>query len=166
MGVAQDVVIPLESNAIMYYTGAEATLDAYHPGLVSPGDIDGDGIDDLVVGTKSGLGNKRANCTIYALSGSNGGVIWTADGRFVDKQGKYRGAVEQIYLIDDLDGDQIPDILGRQQRTDVEIRLVSGKSGRFDCRTLSRRLESPSCCTTCGERARPTGARANRWTPP
>tara|TARA_R110002072_G_scaffold139249_1_gene282688 strand:+ start:21979 stop:23592 length:1614 start_codon:yes stop_codon:yes gene_type:complete len=82
--------------------------------MLSVGDVSGDGIPDLAVGSPShdlAFGN-GGRVTMY--SGSDGSVLWTSDGEAI---GRERGSC--LAATPDLTGDGIPDLVTGEPGSDI-----------------------------------------------
>ncbi len=112
----------------------EGSSDNEHLGLivVRPGDLSGDGVDDLVSGSEfadtNGLSN---NGFILALNGVDGSVLWALDGEVSDT--RLGGNLKDF---SDLDGDGFKDIVSHSNRADSSslsnngsARAMSGVNG-------------------------------------
>ena len=126
-----ELAIPLDSKPL-YSSGSHSVLEPHHAALICPGDINGDGVSDMIVGTARRRITTHRNCKIAAYSGIDGAVLWQMDGQPENDSGDFRGFVSQIYLVDDLDGDQFPDVYGLWKRSStVMVYLFSGKTGKL-----------------------------------
>ena len=75
--------------------------------LADPGDLNGDGVADLVVGAPGyAVGGSNNKGRVFAFSGATGAVLWTADGVPLSGAfGKVVGATA------DVTGDGVPDLV-------------------------------------------------------
>jgi hypothetical protein len=127
-----------DGSLIRVFPG-EQTGDSFGASVDSLGDIDHDGVSDLVAGAVGFNGNAGVNCgKIYVLSGSSGGLIYSYEG---ESPGEFFG--EMVINAGDIDGDGVSDFatgvraadpLGNQSAGSVFV--YSGASGqllyRFD----------------------------------
>ena len=74
-------------------------------GAANMGDLDGDGIDDLVVGCSSGNTNQLKDGTVFLFSGRTWKEIWRIYG--TNQDGRFGASVENL---GDVDKDGVPDI--------------------------------------------------------
>jgi hypothetical protein len=88
------------------------------------GDVDGDGVDDVVVSAPSHGDNESHAGRIYVYSGRSGRLLWNADGRPGDELGT------GVEAAGDADGDGIPDVVASGPSGQGIARLYSGRSGR------------------------------------
>lgn len=82
--------------------------------MLSIGDVNGDGVPDLAVGSPShdfAFGNAGR---VTMFSGSDGAVLWTADGT---AQGRERGIC--LAATPDLTGDGVPDLVAGEPGADI-----------------------------------------------
>ncbi len=84
---------------------------AFGLGLANPGDVNGDGIDDLLVGAYASRvppapapGNNYAG-EVFLFSGADGALLWKMEGT---EEGEELGL--SVAGIGDLDGDGLPDV--------------------------------------------------------
>jgi hypothetical protein len=90
------------------WTGA-ATGDRYGTALANAGDVDLDGIDDVIVGAPAGLpylGFPSTHCYVELRSGRNGAVLYT-----LANPGVPRGFGAAVTGGGDIDGDSVPDVI-------------------------------------------------------
>ncbi|MCH2112618.1 MAG: PQQ-binding-like beta-propeller repeat protein, partial [Planctomycetes bacterium] len=95
--------------------------------LIRPGDLDGDGVDDYVVGTEfadsNGLSN---NGTVTALNGASGATLWSVDGENHDVR---LGA--NLESISDLDGDGFSEVICHSSQADAGGLVNNGTARAF-----------------------------------
>ncbi len=95
-----------KSGAFLFGKKGEAAHDLLGIALTGPGDLDGDGRGDLVVGASGSDAGGDMSGTIYALSGANGAELWRRDG--VEPRGLFGRAIARA---GDIDRDGVPDLL-------------------------------------------------------
>jgi len=105
----------------------------FNVGLRALGDIDGDGFADLIVS------NGRYPGALRAYSGQDGREIWQFEGRTVE--GGY--VVKDFALINDQNGDGIPEVFVGNDWTDKEAFILSGKDGSGIVRAEIDHLQMP-----------------------
>ncbi|MBL8769515.1 MAG: IPT/TIG domain-containing protein, partial [Planctomycetes bacterium] len=105
-----------------------ATADDFSLACSMPGDLDGDGTPDAVVGFPGTAGRGR----VVACSGTTGATLWTRNG---DVDGDAFGAA--LTALDDLDGDGIVELCvgapGADEPAAIDvgaIHVISGKTGQ------------------------------------
>ncbi len=87
-----------------YDTGASNFNYGYplsERGMTAPGDLDGDGAADVVIGC--GGGNEH----VYAFSGADGSILWS----YGDDQDYDLGDFNEVHAFVDITGDDVPEIL-------------------------------------------------------
>ncbi|MBV8784839.1 MAG: FG-GAP repeat protein, partial [Gammaproteobacteria bacterium] len=88
------------------------------------GDVDGDGVNDVVVSAPThGADNSHAG-RIYVYSGRSGQLLWQADGDPGDELGT------GVEAAGDTDGDGIPDVVASGPAGHGVARIYSGRDGR------------------------------------
>jgi hypothetical protein len=125
--------------------------------LASPGDLDGDGVRDLVVGANPNHGQKDpARGAVTAYSGKDGKVLWSFSGAE-----RYDHAGEQLAALGDINGDGVPDIAvycgtmnEEWSMRKAKIHFVSGKDGKI-LRTIGGKefedRDFGRCMAACGD---------------
>lgn len=140
-----EVVVCAEDNYIRCFNGNSSGLAdvmweayvysgnvAYQNDLTVIPDINGDGFQDVVVGTTGG------DRSVIALSGKTGGVLWKFQ---TSTYGGVGGWVYQVDVNYDYNGDAFPDVLAAVSDGDgsgpARIFAVDGKTGDviWDCYT-------------------------------
>lgn len=105
-----------------YNTGADPNHSGivyYERGMSRISDLNGDGVDDVIIGTSGG------SRSVYALSGMTGEELWMFDTRFWG-EGDW---VYEVHPIADIDNDQLPDVVAAMGGG--RVFAVSGVDGSF-----------------------------------
>ena len=90
---------------VWQFNGATAS-DYLGYSVAGPGDVDGDGFDDLIVGAPAWAGSASSgNGAAFVYSGANGGLIWQFSS---GNQFDYAGW--SVVGVEDMDGDGLPDM--------------------------------------------------------
>ena len=87
------------------------------------GDVDGDGVHDLVTSAPSLAAGGPLAGRVYVYSGKGGELLWTATGQ----PGEHLGM--GIEAAGDVDGDGVPDVVGGAPSVDRAV-VWSGRDGR------------------------------------
>ncbi|HEX5009793.1 MAG TPA: integrin alpha [Planctomycetota bacterium] len=103
--------------------------DHFGRALVSPGDVDGDGVDDLLIGAPQHDGTGTDSGRAELLSGATGALLGAWDGLPGDTLGS------ALAGLGDVDGDGVPDLLIGSPKADVLAKdsglaqMISGATG-------------------------------------
>ena len=111
-------------QVLMTVHGAVQQNGNFGRSLSVGGDIDGDHVRDIAVGSLENVAGPNTGA-LYVMSGATGAVIQRLDGAFLSN-----GMTGLI--TGDADGDDVPDILGAEVCWNMcqgRVRLVSGKTG-------------------------------------
>lgn len=98
--------------------------DELKSSLCEPGDLDGDGIPDIVVGSR----DDAPSAVVWALSGRDGRILWQLSDAFT-----VRGLGASLAIVGDIDADGVNEICigahGRRASSVGRALLVSGATG-------------------------------------
>jgi len=112
----------------------EGTLPAQYLGasLAAAGDVDGDGVGDLLVGERQGPTGGTPPGKVRVLSGSDGALLWLGHG---DPNSLDPGRV--VAGLGDVDGDGVPDVaMGNAAASAAGLSLA----GRVEVRSVAKDL--------------------------
>jgi hypothetical protein len=139
VGATQDDASGLNSGRVYVFSGIDGSLirtleaegagDLFGSGTDGTEDIDGDGIDDHVVGARNA--GRFEDGKVYAFSGATGERIWSADAQ---KSGEDLGWFF-VAGVGDLDSDGTPDVYGGDFTSSAEgddrgrVFVFSGEDG-------------------------------------
>lgn len=136
-----------DSSYVTLFSGATSavirTLSATDPastdfghGLLNPGDVDGDGVNDLIV-IENGCAF-TSDMHYYAFSGATGAVIWETNEHFYCSNGRFgtRQYALSPVVVGDINGDGIADwSMGTRFSSGYSnggwVTCFSGKDGSF-----------------------------------
>lgn len=135
------------AGSVFWFSGADGALirrldglaigDGFGSALAGGGDLDGDGVGDLLVGAPLADPQGRiAAGSLFAYSGRTGNFLWQVDG--LDNGDQFGSAVS---FADDLDGDQLEEVLVGAPLAQNEagvVDLLFGADG-----SLWRRFQGP-----------------------
>ena len=114
----------VEPVHIIHEWRAEAAEDQFGWIARNIGDVDGDGINDLVVSAPTHGSNDSHAGRIYVYSGKSGRLLWTADGAPGDELGT------GVEAAGDSDCDGIPDVVASGPSGKGIAHIYSGRDGR------------------------------------
>lgn len=119
-------------------------MDNASGGLLSAGDIDGDGFSDFIIAASAqGRGAAVDRGWIEAYSGKDGARLWQINGKSEDEAkalGDEHGyRLEEITLVGDINGDGVADVFARPGTGGSTTLLFSGRDGaRLGRHTIDR----------------------------
>lgn len=110
-------------GSVLFSTTSHIQTEQFGASLSSSGDVDGDGVAEIVVGSpQTGYGPNPGRALL--LSGADGSVLWSYSAPSLE--GQCGIAVDGGA---DVDGDQIQDVLVGGAGYDGAVRLLSGLDG-------------------------------------
>ena len=122
-------VLSGQTGALIHRLDGQAAFDELGSALASPGDVNGDGVADFVVGApgRDGIGSNSGVVRVY--SGANAAVLWEYAGG-----GPAWQVGRSLAPLDDVDGDGVNEILAgatafMQDRGRVVV--LSGRTGAW-----------------------------------
>ncbi len=137
---AADPIGPAGPGAVYLYSGRRGTTFRRFLGdqigarfgevMCDPGDVNGDGVPDLVVGARDHDGGGPNAGRVLAFSGATGGVLWTRDG-----SGASVNLGACLCVVGDLDSDGAADLLAGEPGFGVgfagrgRVVYLSGRTG-------------------------------------
>jgi hypothetical protein len=137
VGVYGDDVVALNSGAVHAFSGANGSAlwttrgtgvkDHLGNALALTGDLNNDGVDDILAGAILDDNNGSDSGSCFILSGANGSVIATLDG---ENAGDQFGSSVASY--NDFNGDQIPEFLVGADHFNGQYGTDSGKIYVYD----------------------------------
>ena len=101
------------SGALLYTVNGDDINDRFGYAVAGGGDLNGDGTPDFVVGAYGDDNNGTNSGSVRAFSGTNGAVLWTADG---DAARDHLGAA---LAMGDLDGDGNAEVIAGAPENDA-----------------------------------------------
>lgn len=114
----------VENVEIIHEWQGEAANDQFGWIARNIGDVDGDGVNDLVISAPTHGQNDSHAGRIYVYSGRSGRLLWSADGRSGDELGT------GVEAAGDTNGDGIPDVVASGPSGKGIACIYSGRDGR------------------------------------
>ncbi len=114
----------VEPVKIIHEWRGEAANDQFGWIARNIGDVDGDGVNDLVTSAPTHGADGSNAGRIYVYSGASGRLLWSADGAPGDQLGL------GVEAAGDTNGDGIPDIIASGPAGGGVARIYSGRDGR------------------------------------
>ena len=102
---AQSLAAQTISHTPVYTFNGDSSFDSFGTSVSGAGDVNGDGMADLIVGAEADDNNGSTSGRASVLSGSDGSVLFTADGDGVNNR---FGTVSDA---GDVNGDGTPDLI-------------------------------------------------------
>jgi hypothetical protein len=139
------------AKPIVVYRGVEETFDLFGQSLANVGDVDGDGVDDVLIGDPEANVSSEIEIPgiidsgrVTLCSGRDGSVLRTWRGQeFYGCFGAF------VCRAGDLNGDRVPDVW-IAELLPARLHAFSGKDGAYLRRIDLAKLESPAALGPCG----------------
>ena len=116
------VISGLDGSLLFHFLG-DNHVDRFGTAVGAAGDVDADGIPDLIVGAVSADPNGSRSGTARVLSGADGSILWDFDG--VAAGDSFGDAVDSA---GDVDGDGFGDLIVAAG-SEAYVRVFSGQTG-------------------------------------
>ncbi len=142
-------IVSAKSGAKLAVLVGSFKLDAFGSALADVGDLDGDGIDDLIVGAPQSFSNLRGYVQVWTKGGTN--LVWDIAG---DANGDRFGA--SVASAGDLDQNGTADLLigapgdDTQAKDSGSVRALSGSSGQAFFKLYGANAKDALGASLCG----------------
>jgi hypothetical protein len=114
------------ATAALLYTISGSTVgEKFGVSLGSCGDVDGDGIREILIGAPGRWSNNMPTGAVFVCSGASGSVLYELDG----DTGSQQFGVE-MDAFDDVDGDGVSDFVVASDGTGGRVQIFSAATGR------------------------------------
>jgi hypothetical protein len=146
-------VTVLKPDGLKYlWAGSSLIAEGTSPGFLSPGDINGDGLSDIVISAAGETNSRMDYGRIMAYSTKDGTLIWEYRGRGSagpGEENKEVRRIKEIFMVIDFDGDSMPDIYFLEDWHKKTAYIISGKTGALAARFNVKRRPSLSRPLRC-----------------
>ena len=118
--------------------GQAGQADYFAQGISDPGDVNGDGVDDFIIGSPGAtIGGNKNQGQAYLFSGKTGALLRTFDDPHPQPGAFFGNMVGQPGAPGDLDGDGVPDLLITGAGQDAGNTASAGQAFLFSGKTGS-----------------------------